>query len=59
VHFAALFDRLPFDLTSGVEDLIGAAEVHIGQRQVVQAFVLSAVIVMFDKGRDRSLQITW
>jgi len=57
VRFAALFYRLPFDLTSGVEDLVGSAEVHIGRCQVVQAFVVAVVIVVIDEGCDGALKI--
>lgn len=57
MQFATLLDRLPLDLTSSVDDFGGTAEVHVGLCQVVQAFVIAVVIVVFDEGCDGPLKI--
>jgi len=58
VPFAALVDGFVFGPASCVEDVLAAAEVDIGRREIVQALVAAAVIVMFDAGFDSALQIT-
>jgi hypothetical protein len=52
VKSAAFGDGLSFDLASHGEDALAAPEVDIGRRQIVQALVLAAVIVVLDKGCD-------
>ena len=55
---AALFDGTAFDLLSHFQDVLASPEVHICGRQVVQAFVIAAVIIVVGQGGDRALQIT-
>ena len=50
-------DGLLFDLTSHVEDALATSEVDIGRRQIVQALVIAAVIVVLDEGRDSAFEI--
>ena len=55
---ASLFDGFAFDLFPFQQDGLSAPEVHIGGREVLQAFVVSAVIVMTDEGPDLRLKVT-
>src|ERR687897_634785 len=57
VEFTALCDGLSFDLASCIEDALAPPEVDIGRRQIVQALVIAAVIVVLDEVRDSALQI--
>jgi hypothetical protein len=58
VESTAIGDGLSFDLASHGEDALTAPEVDIGRRQIVQALVIAAVIVVLDKGGDSALQVT-
>jgi hypothetical protein len=44
------------DLASHGEDALAAPEVDIGRRQIVQALMIAAVIVVLDKGGDSALR---
>jgi hypothetical protein len=58
VESTAIGDGLLFDLASHGEDALATPEVDIGRRQIVQALVIAAVIVVLDKGGDSALQVT-
>jgi len=47
------FDPFPFD-----EDGSAASEVDVGRRQVAEALVVSAVIVVGDEGSDAGFELT-
>jgi hypothetical protein len=57
LKFTALLDGVAFDLTSRVEDYLGAAQLSIGGREIVQAFVITAMIVVVDEDRTRTAMI--
>ena len=57
VEFTAFSDGLSFDLGSCGEDALTTPEVDIGRRQIVQALVIAAVIVVLDEGRDSAFEI--
>ena len=54
---ASLFDGFAFDLFPFQQDGLTTPEVHIGGREVLQAFVVSAVIVVADEGLDLCLEV--
>ncbi len=56
---APMFDGLSFDPGALSEDGWTTAEVDIGGRQVAEAFVVSAVIVVVDERLDLGFQGTW
>ncbi len=51
VEQAALLDGLSFDAFTLKQDGLSFPEIDIGRRQVVDALVISPVIVVFDEGR--------
>ena len=55
---AALLDCLFFDLFPFSQNGFVAAEVDVGGCDVVQALVVSLVVVIFDEGPDLALKIT-
>ena len=55
---AALFDGTAFDLLSHFQAVLASPEEDICGRQVVQALVIAAVVIVVDEGGDRALQIT-
>ena len=54
---AALVDRLLFDLFPFMQDGFVAAKVDIGRCDVVQALVVTLVVVILDEGTDLTLKI--
>jgi hypothetical protein len=56
---ASLGDGVAFDPFPLFDDRLGAAEVDIGRRQVIDALVIALVIVMIDKGVDQGFECTW
>ena len=52
---APMFDGLSFDPFTLLDDGWRPAEVGIGGRHVVQALVVSAVVVVLDEGLDLGL----
>ncbi len=52
-----MFDGLSFDPFSLQQDGLAAPEVDVGGREVAQALVVTAVIVMLDEGLDLSLDV--
>ena len=49
---ASLLDGLSFDPFSLQEDGLAAAEVDVGRREVVDALVIAAVVIVVDERRD-------
>ena len=54
---AALFDRVSFDPFAFEQDGLAASEVDVGRGEIVEALVVSAVIVMLDEGRDLGFEV--
>ena len=54
---APLFDGFAFDFLPFQQDGMPAPGVHVGGREVLQAFVVTPVIVVSDEGLDLSLKI--
>ena len=52
-----MFDGLSFDPFALFDDGLGPAEVGIGGRHVVQALVISLMIVVFDERRNLGLKV--
>ena len=55
---SSLSDGVAFDPFSLQKDGLGSAEVDVGRCQVLQAFVVSPVIVVLDEARDLDFEIT-
>ena len=55
---ASFLDCVAFDPFSFQQDCLTASEVHVGRRQVAQALVVAAVIVVVDEPVDAGLKIT-
>ena len=58
MHSTPLFDRVALDLLAAFQDAGTASEVDIGWREVVQALVVAAVIVMLDEVGDGAFEVT-
>jgi hypothetical protein len=58
VKSAALFDGVSFDQAPCIEDFLASSEVDIGRGEIVQALMMTSVVVVFDEGCDSALQIT-
>ena len=54
---SAQFDGVSFDPFSVQQDGLASPEVDVGRGQVADAFVISAVIVMFDECRDLRFEV--
>ncbi len=54
---APMFDGLSFDPFTLLDDGCRPAEVGIGGRHVVQALVVSAMVVVLDEGLDLGLEV--
>jgi len=54
---APMFDSLLFDLLPFDQNGLAAPEVDVGGREVAQALVVTAVIVVFDEGLDLSFKV--
>ncbi len=54
---AALLDGLPLYARTFGQDGLPAAEVDVGGREIVEALVSTAVVVMLDEGLDLRLQL--
>lgn len=50
-------DGSALDVLAPFEDSIAASEVDVGRREIVQAFVVAAVIVVLDEVGDGALEI--
>src|SRR3546814_7213460 len=57
VQQAPMFDGLPFDPFALFDDGIGPAEVGVGGRHVVQALVVTSVVIMLDERFDLGLKV--
>ena len=55
---ASFLDCVAFDPFSFQQDCLTASEVHVGRRQVAQALVVAAVIVVVGEPVDAGLKIT-
>jgi hypothetical protein len=55
---SSLFDAVAFDPFSFQYDGLASTEVDIGWRQLLQAFVVAAVIAVLDEAVDVSLEVT-
>ena len=56
---ASLFDSLSFDGLPPFEYGRSSAEVDVSRRQIVQALVVSAVIIVLDELADAVFELTW
>ena len=54
---AALSDGVSFDPFTFEQDGLAAPEVDVGRGEIVEALVVSAMIVMFDEGRDLGFEV--
>jgi hypothetical protein len=54
---ASLLDGLSFDPVSLQEDGLAAAEVDVSRREVVDALVIAAVVIVVDERRDLGFEI--
>jgi hypothetical protein len=54
---AALFDCVSFDPFTFEQDGLAASEVDVGRGEIVEALVVSAMIVMLDEGRDLGFEV--
>ena len=54
---APMFDGLPFDAGPLAQDVGGSAEVGVRRRHVLQALVVSGMVVVLDEGPDLGLQV--
>jgi hypothetical protein len=53
-----LLDGAALDVLSPLEDALASAEVDVSGREVVQALVIAAMIVVLDEVGDSPLEIT-
>src|SRR6266436_9733898 len=56
---ASLFDGFSFDLFPPFENGLTAPEVDVSRRQVVQALVVSTVVVVLDELLDALFELSW
>ena len=56
---ASRFERLSFDPFSLLQNGFVAAEVDVCGRDVVQALVVTLMVVMIHEGFDLGFEITW
>src|SRR5947209_5265860 len=56
---ASLFDGFSFDLFPPFENDLAAPEVDVSRRQVVQALVVSTVVVVLDELLDALFELSW
>ena len=54
---AALSDGFSFDPFTFEQDCVAAPEVDVGGREIVEALVVSAMVVMLDESRDLSFEV--
>ena len=55
---ASILNCVAFDPFSFQQDCLAASEVHVGWRQIAQALVVAAVIVVIDEPIDAGFKIT-
>jgi hypothetical protein len=56
---ASLLDGFPFELFPPFENGLAAPEVDVSRRQVVQALVVSTVVVVPDERLDALFELSW
>jgi Na+-transporting NADH:ubiquinone oxidoreductase subunit NqrD len=56
---ASLLDGFSFDLFPPFENGLTAPEVDVSRRQVVQALVVSTVVVVLDELLDALFELSW
>ena len=56
---SVLFDVSSFDLLPAIQEYRATAKVNISRCEVVEALVVTPVIVVVDEHRDGPFQITW
>ena len=56
---AAMFDGFLFDPFALFDDGFSPAEVGIGGRDVVEAFVIALMVVVFDDRLDLDFEVAW
>ena len=56
---AAFLDGRFFDLSPFLDDGVVSAEVDVSRRQIAEAFVVAAVIVVRDESADAGLEVAW
>jgi hypothetical protein len=56
---ASRFDGISFDPFSLIKDSFIAPEVDVSGRDVVEALMVTLVVVMIDQGFNLGLKITW
>lgn len=54
---AALFDGVAFDPFVFAQDGLAAPEIAVGRGEIVEALVVSAMIVAVDEGRDLGFEV--
>ena len=54
---AALLDGVSFDPFTFEQDGVAASEVDVGRGKIVEALVVSAMIVMLNEGRDLRFEV--
>jgi hypothetical protein len=55
----SLFDGFAFDALPPFENGRSCSEVDVGRRQVVQALVISAIVIVLDELADAELELAW
>jgi hypothetical protein len=56
---ASILDCGAFDPFSLHEDFLAASEVDVGGREIIQALVIAAMVVVLDEGANVRPQVTW
>ena len=56
---APMFDGLSLDPFSLFDDVAGPAEVGVGGRHVLQALMITLMVVVIDEGFDLGFKTTW
>lgn len=56
---APQFDGLSFDPFSLQQDSFAAPEEDVGRREVVEALMVTPVVIALDEGRDLGFEIAW
>jgi hypothetical protein len=55
---AAVGDGLAFDPFAFEEDALGLSKIDVSRREIVEALVISGVVVLLDESRDLPFEIT-
>jgi hypothetical protein len=58
VKSASVVDCGEFDLAPFVEDALPATEVDIGRGEIVEALMVTMVVVVIDEGRDGPFEVS-